>query len=420
MDEVVVGIDLGTSKVSCVMATRGEDGRLIVVGLGKAKSEGVRGGVIVNIRAAVKAVQEAIEAAEKSGYEVKEALVGLAGGSVEGLNSRGVVAVSGQKEIRAEDVDRVLEAAKAVLIPLDREILHVLPQEYIVDDARKIKNPVEMMGIRLEAEVHVVTATIAVSRNLIQAVNGAGLGVQEIVLNSLAASLAVLSKEEKEVGVLLVDIGAGTTSAVLFFEGAPHFSKVYSFGSERVTKDIAQVLQLPDEEAERIKVKYGCTWGEGLVDDGEVIIRGVGSRPPYTLRRSQIARIIQARMEEILAMVAKDATKTGLLPQLGAGIVFTGGGAHLEGLPELARFVFGKPGRMGVPMGLSGLDESWQRPEYSAAVGLALWGEHRLPYPEIEDGELGIPRKTVSRGSSRRSKNDVLAKFWDFFKKNFI
>jgi cell division protein FtsA len=418
MDEVVVGLDLGTSKVCCVIAARGQDGRLAVVGVGKAKSEGVRAGVIVNIRAAVKSIQAAIEAAETSGWEVKEVIAGLGGGSVEGMNSRGVVAVSGQKEIRAEDVERVLDAAKARTIPMDREILHVLPQEYIVDDARKIKNPVEMMGIRLEAEIHIVTATTAVSHNLIQSINAAGVGVSEVVLNALSSAQAVLSREEKEVGVLLIEIGAGTTNAVLFFEGAPHFSKVYQFGSERVTKDVAQVLQIPDEEAERLKVKSGCAWVEGLVEDTEVIIRGVGSRPTYTLQRSQIARIIQARMEEILSMVAKDTARTGLIPQLGAGIVFTGGGAHLEGLPELAKSVFGKPGRMGVPMGLAGLDESWQRPEYSSVVGLALWGEDRLPDVAVAGVDAEGPRSSGRVASPRKSRSP--SKIWEFIKKNFI
>ncbi|MEI8094070.1 MAG: cell division protein FtsA [Spirochaetales bacterium] len=437
---MVVGLDLGTSKTVCMLGGRDENG-FRILGVGEVPSEGVRSGHIVNIRAAVKCIQAAVAQAEASAsgetpkpeFRVRRVTAGLAGGSVDGLNSRGVVAVSAQAEIGPRDVERVIDAAKAVLIPMDREIIHVLPQEYIVDDVRKLRDPLEMMGIRLEAEVHIITSSRAVSSNLVQGLNGAGLEVEEIVLDTLASTLAVLNEEEKQVGVLLIDLGAGTTDVVLFHEGAPHFSKVYSLGSERVTKDIAHVLQIPETEAERLKVESGHTWLKGLTSDDEVVVREVGARPAFALRRSELGRIIQARIREILEQVLRDVQRTGLLDQLGAGIVVTGGGAHLEGLVELAGEVFGKTARMGVPSMITGLGDQWQRPEYTACVGLVKWAYDRVPEdqrPYVAGTEIPAPRsasadRPAPRQASRpvpkpSGSSGVWAKVWDFIKKNFI
>ena len=342
---------------------------------------------------------------------------------VEGLNSRGVVAVSAQAEIGRQDIERVIDAAKAVVIPTDREIMHVMAQEFIVDSARKIKDPLGLQGIRLEADVHIVTSSQAVSRNLVQGLNTVGYGVEEIVFDTLATARTVLHGEEKDVGVLVIDLGAGTTDAVLYFDGAPHFSKVYSLGSDRITKDIAQVLQIPDDEAERLKLRYGHAWIPGLTDDEEVIVREVGSRPAFTLLKSQLAQIIQARTEEIFELILKDVQRTGLLDQLGAGLVITGGGAHLEGVTELAGQVFGKPARMGLPSRLPGLKDGWQRPEFTAAVGLVLWGQDRNPGAAARSVQPADPRETgppVRRPASRSPGEGMGAKVWDFIKKNFI
>lgn len=420
MDDMVVGLDLGTSKTVCVIGGW-ENGTFQILGLGAAPSEGVRSGVIVNLRAAMKGVQKAVEEAEGGVYRVKSLTVGLAGGTVEGLNSRGVVAVSAQAEIGHQDVDRVIDAAKAVVIPMDREIMHVLPQEFLVDAARKIKDPVGMMGIRLEAEVHIVTSSQAVSRNLVQGLNATGYAVDEIVLDTLATARMVLHGEERDVGVLVIDLGAGTTDVVLYHEGAPHFSKVYSLGSDRITKDIAQVLQIPDDEAERLKLRYGNAWIPGLAEDEEVIVREVGSRPAFTLLKSQLAQIIQARTEEILELILKDVQRTGLLDQLGAGVVITGGGAHLEGVTELAGQVFGKPARMGLPSRIPGLKDAWQRPEFTAAVGLVLWGQDRNPGAaarSVRAADSGEPAPV--RRPARPPGEGAWAKVWDFIKKNFI
>lgn len=417
MDDMVVGLDLGTSKTVCVIGGW-EGGSFRILGVGSAPTEGVRAGVIVNLKAAMRGIQKAVETAEAGTRRVKTLTVGVAGGTVEGLNSRGVVAVSAQAEIGQQDVDRVIDAAKAVVIPMDREILHVLPQEFLVDAARKIKDPVGMMGIRLEAEVHIVTSSQAVSRNLVQGLNTSGYGVEEIVLDTLATARAVLHGEEKDVGVLVIDLGAGTTDVVLYFEGSPHFSKVYSLGSDRITKDIAQVLQIPEDEAERLKRRYGNAWIEGLTEDEEVIVREVGSRPAFTLLKSQLAQIIQARAQEIFELVRADIQRTGLLDQLGAGLVITGGGAHLEGIPELAGRVFGKPARMGLPSRIAGLAEAWQRPEYTAAVGLVLWGQDRHPLAAQAPVDPGEPAPV--RRAPTPPGEGMWARVWDFIKKNFI
>lgn len=418
MEDIVAGLDLGTSKTVCVIGGW-ENGSFRVLGTGQAPSEGVRAGVIVNVKAAMRGVQKAVEAAEAGVYRVRSLTVGLAGGTVEGLNSRGVVAVSAQAEIGQQDVDRVIDAAKAVVIPTDREIMHVVPQEFLVDAARKIKDPVGMMGIRLEAEVHIVTSSQAVSRNLIQGLNSAGYAVEEIVLDTLATARTVLHGEEKDVGVLVIDLGAGTTDAVLYFDGAPRFSKVYGLGSERITKDIAQVLQIPDDEAERLKKRYGHAWIDGMTEDEEVIVREVGSRPAYTLLKSQLTQIIQARTQEIFELIRGDVQRTGLLDQLGAGLVISGGGAHLEGVTELAGVVFGKPARMGLPSRIPGLGEAWQRPEYTAAAGLVLWGLDRHPGAAFQADDPGEPGRS-RRPASRSPGEGTLARVWDFIKKNFI
>ena len=398
MDDIVVGLDLGTSKTVCVIGGW-DNGVFSVQGLGVAPTEGVRAGVIVNLKAAMKGVRKAVEEAEGGVPRVKSLTVGLAGGTVEGLNSRGVVAVSAQAEISQQDVDRV------------------------VDAARKIKDPLGMQGIRLEAEVHIVTSSRTVSRNLVQGLGSAGYAVDEVVLDTLATARTVLHGEERDVGVLVIDLGAGTTDAVLYFDGAPHFSKVYPLGSDRITKDIAQVLQIPDDEAERLKLRYGHAWIAGLHQDEEVIVREVGSRPAFTLLKSQLAQIIQARTEEIFELLLKDVQKTGLLDQLGAGLVVTGGGAHLEGITELAAHVFGKPARMGLPTRISGVGEAWQRPEFTAAVGLVLWGQDRYPQPpgpvRSQKPDPGDP-VPIRRPPAQPPGEGIWSRIWDFIKKNFI
>ncbi len=376
-DRVIVGLDIGTTTVSAAIADYDEDGRLEIIGLGAAASHGLRRGVVINIEATLRSVGLAIEAAEQmAGREVSAVVTGIAGGHIEGLNSRGVVAVTGRgREITSEDVDRVIDAAKAVVIPMDREVIHVIPQEFIVDEQAGIRNPLDMIGVRLEAEVHIITGSVTSAQNLVKCVNRAGFKVSDIVLESLAAARAVLTEDEKELGVLLIDLGGGTTDILIFREGAPYYTSVLPVGGAQVTGDLSIMLKTPTESAEQIKQEAGCCYVP-LVESGEpVIIPGVGGRPPASIAREEICRIIQPRMGEIYSMVREKIEPKGYLRHLGAGIVLTGGGALLPGAVELAQEVFGVSARTGQPGNLGGIGSIYQTPEFSTVIGLVLHAE---------------------------------------------
>lgn len=371
-DEIIVALDIGTSKICAFIAEFNEEGDLTIAGVGITQSKGLRRGVVVNIEAAMKAVEEAIDMAEQqAGRTVESVLAGIAGGNIEGINSRGVVAVTGKgREINKADVDRVIDAAKAIVMPMDREILHVIPQEYIVDDQAGIKNPVDMIGVRLESEVHIITSTISASKNIIKCINRSGYKVDEIVLESIGASSSVLSKDEKELGVLFLDIGNGTTDLLLHLGGAPYYTGVLPVGAQEVTNDLSIMLNIPFDEAERIKLQSGCCW-EPLIDRNEsVIIPGIGGRPPISVPEMRICRILQPRMAELLMLVKKQLSDMGYLSRLGGGLVITGGGALLPGVAELAQEVFQMPARIGYPKSMKGLDERFRSPEYATVVGL--------------------------------------------------
>jgi cell division protein FtsA len=411
-ERVIVGLDMGSHRMTAVIGVLDEDEVLEIAGVGASVSQGMRSGAVVNINAALGAIQEAMDSAEldAEGLEVETVLVSFAGGGVEGLNSRGVVAVSGKEgknEIHPDDVKRVIDAARAVVIPMDREILHVLPKEFIVDDVQGIRDPLEMIGIRLEAEVHIITGSVSATSNLVQCVNRAGYLVSEIVLESLADAYAVLSREEKDVGVVLIDFGAGTTDVVMYHAGAPHFTKVYPIGSERVTKDLAQVLQIPMQEAERIKVQDGLCFRDVMGQDSEVIMQGVGSKPAQAIARSEVCEIIQPRVEEILALILQDLEAHGLDKKLGAGVVLTGGGSRLIGLAEICEAAFRAPARIGAPMRMNGLSEQYLEPEYTTAVGLVKMGAQ-----ESNKGEKSKGPPVKGPGFWSRLK--------EYFKKNWF
>lgn len=376
-DRVIVGLDIGTTVVSVAIADYDEDGQLEIIGLGTAPSHGLRRGVVINIEATLRSVGLAVEAAEQmAGREVSTVVTGIAGGHIEGLNSRGVVAVTGRgREITTEDVERVIDAAKAVVIPMDREVIHVIPQEFIVDEQSGIRNPLDMIGVRLEAEVHIITGSVTSAQNLVKCVNRAGFKVSDIVLQSLASARAVLTEDEKELGVLLIDLGGGTTDILIFREGAPYYTSVLPVGGAQVTGDLSIMLKTPTESAEQIKHEAGCCYLP-LVEAGEpVIIPGVGGRPPASVPREEICRIIQPRMDEIYSMVREKIEPKGYLRHLGAGIVLTGGGALLSGAVELAQEVFGVSARIGQPGNLGGIGTVYQTPEFSTAIGLVLHAE---------------------------------------------
>ena len=374
-DNLIVGLDIGTTKVCAVIGECDDRGRLEIIGVGTHPSQGLRRGVVINIEATMRSVAAAVEAAEMmSGREVSSVVTGIAGAHVEGINSRGVVAVTGKgREITREDIARVIDAAKAIVIPMDREVLHVIPQEFIVDDQGGIKNPLDMIGIRLEAEVHIITGTVTSAQNLLKCVNRAGFRVEDIVLESLASSMAVLSEDEKDLGVLLIDLGGGTTDVLVHIEGAPYHTDIIAIGGNQVTSDLSIMLKTPIEAAERIKQSAGSCYLPLVDGDEEVIIPGVGGWPSASIPRRELCKIIQPRMSEIYGMVRNQLVKKDYLNLLGGGLVLTGGGSLIPGSVELAQEVFGIPARLGYPAKLGGLASEYQNPIYSTGVGLVMY-----------------------------------------------
>lgn len=406
-DQTIVGLDIGTTTVTAIIAEHGDDGELEIIGLGTAPSHGLRRGVVINIESTLRSVAAAIEAAEQmAGREVAAVVTGIAGGHIEGLNSRGVVAVTGKgREITKEDVDRVIDAAKAVVIPMDREVIHVIPQEFIVDEQGGIRNPLDMIGVRLEAEVHIITGSVTSAQNLVKCVNRAGFKVSNIVLQSLAAAKATLTRDEKELGVMLVDLGGGTTDILIYREGAPYFTSVLPIGGSQVTGDLSIMLKTPTDAAERIKQSAGCCYMP-LVEEGEpVIIPGVGGRPPLSLDRKELCRIIEPRMTEILGMVREKIEPKGYLRHLGAGVVLTGGGASLPGSVELAQEVFGTAARIGLPGNLGGIGNVYQSPEHSTGVGLVLHAAEMEKARSVGNGTPEPSDGSVLNGVRRWFRN---------------
>lgn len=373
-EDMVVGLDIGTSKVTAVIAEGQRDGQPEIIGLGTAPSSGLRRGVVINIEATLRSVVDAIEAAEQmAGREVKRVVSGIAGSHVSGLNSSGVVAVTSKgREITEADVSRVIENARAVSIPMDREILHVIPRNFVIDEQGGIKNPLDMIGVRLEVEVHMITGSVTAAQNLVKCVNRAGFEIQQVIFNSIAASRAVLSQDEKELGVVLVEIGGGTTNVLVYQDGAPYHSFVLPVGGSQVTGDLSIMLKTSTESAEKIKREEGCAY-MALVEEGEpVLVPGVGGRPPMQCTRAQVCEIVQPRMTEILGLVRERLDRHRVLDRVAGGLVLTGGGALLPGVVELGQDVFDLAGRIGLPGRYGGLVDQYQSPQYAAAVGLVL------------------------------------------------
>ena len=337
-----------------------------------------------------------------SGREVGSVITGIAGAHVEGINSRGVVAVSGRdREINEVDIKRVIDAARAVVIPMDREVLHVVPQEFIVDDQGGIKNPLDMIGIRLEAEVHIITGSVTSAQNLLKCVNRAGFRVEDIVLESIASSKAVLSEEEKELGVLMIDLGGGTTDVLVFVEGAPYHTDVVAVGGEQVTSDISIVLKTPVEFAEKLKMESGCCYMPLIEPSEEILLPGIGGWPTASIPRSELCKIIQPRMTEIFALIREKMMKKGYLNHLRGGVVLTGGGSMMPGAAELAKEVFGVPARIGYPFELGGLVNEYRNPMYSTAVGLVMYGKELTN----RDNDLQSTSKRGKDGFGNRFRN---------------
>ncbi len=376
-ENVIVGLDIGTTKTCVVVAELRETG-IEILGVGTHPSDGLRKGVVVNIESTVESIKGALEKAEQSaGLEIGAVYVGIAGSHIRGQNSLGIVPVKG-REVREEDVELAIEAARAIAIPLDRQIIHTIPQYYVVDEQDGIVDPVGMAGVRLEAKAHVVTGAVTSIQNVVKSVNKVGLEAKDLVLEQLAASEAVLSADEKALGVALVDIGGGTTDIAVFSEGSLKHTAVLPVGGNYVTSDIATGLRTPLAEAEKIKIKYGCAFMPLIPKDEMIEVPSVGGREPREVSRHILGRIIEPRMDEILTMVQKEINRSGCEDILAAGIVLTGGGAILEGVPELAEQIFNVPVRRGLPIGVGGLTAIIESPVFATGVGLILYASRNI------------------------------------------
>jgi len=397
--EIIVGLDIGTTKIACIVGEVTEDG-VDIIGIGTAPSKGMRRGNVVNIDATVTSIRQAVDEAENmAGCEISSVYAAISGPNVRGMNKNGIVAIK-DKEIRSADIARVLDQAKAVAIPMDREVLHVLPQQYLVDDQDGIRDPLGMAGVRLEAKVHIVTSLVASVQNVIRCANRCNLQVADIVLESLAASQAVLEDDEKELGVALVDIGGGTCDIMIYADGAIVHTSVIELGGERVTNDIATLLRTPLDAAEKLKRKYGCANSQ-LVDQSEIMeIPSTGGRGPRQIKRYELVQVIEPRIEEIFEFVKKDLMRSGYYDSLGAGIVLTGGATVMEGITEIAEQVLELPTRRGAPTKIGGLVDVVRSPSYSTGVGLVMFGADQgkaIQLPNRGDDRPGMFKRAWSR-----------------------
>jgi len=376
-EELIVGLDLGTTKICAVVGEVTSEG-INIVGVGTYPSIGLRGGVVVNIEQTVQSIRKAVEEAElMAGCEISSVFAGVAGSHVQSLNSHGVIAVKGG-EVAEADIERVLDAAKAIAMPYDRKILHVLPQQFIVDDQGGIRNPIGMRGVRLEAKVHIVTGAISAVENIVRCCERAGLHVQDVVLESLASSESVLDNDEKHLGVALVDLGGGTSDVAVFHDHAIRYSCVVALGGNHVTSDISVGLRTSMEEAEKIKKKYGCALVEWVNQQDSIEVGSVGGQKPRQLAQSILAEIIEARVEEIIKIIEWELGKSGFGDLLHAGVVLTGGVALLPGIRELAEKVLDMPVRVGVPYNFGGLGDMVKNPIFATATGLLLYGQKHV------------------------------------------
>jgi cell division protein FtsA len=373
-----------------------EDG-LEVVGIGTSPSRGMRKGVVINIESTVAAIRKAIREAElMAGCEIKSVFTGIAGGHIRGMNSQGVIAIK-NREVTSEDLQRVIDAAKAIAIPMDREVLHILPQEFIIDDQDGIREPLGMSGVRLEAKVHIVTGAVASAQNIIKSCNRAGVDVADIVLEQLASSEAVLSADEKELGVALVDIGGGTADIAIYSDGAIKHTSVLSIGGDHLTNDIAVGLRTPMAEAEKIKQAYGCCLTSMVGKDETIEVPSVGGREPRILSRQLLAEILEPRVEEMFSLINREIIKSGYDELIASGIVITGGTAILPGMPELAEQIFNLPVRRGTPIDIGGLADVVNSPIYASGVGLVKYGSMNRQAQKFKVGEDNMFERVSKR-----------------------
>ena len=375
---IVVGLDIGTSKVVCIVGRKNDANKLEVISLGSYPSSGLKKGVVVNIEATTDAINKAVEQAQLIIEDkIKSIYVGVAGSHIRSINSQGIVGIK-DKEVKPFDIEKVIDSASSVSIPSDQEVLHVLPQEYVIDDQDGIKEPLGMSGVRLEARVHLVTCSNSALRNIEKCVKNCGLTVDGFVLEQLASSYSILSDDEKDLGVCLVDIGGGTTDIAIFNSGSIVHTGVIPIAGDQVTSDIAQALRTPTPQAEEIKQKHGCSVAEFTTDEESIEVPGVGGRPPRELSRRSLADIIEPRYVELFELIKAEITRNGFEDKIPAGIVFTGGTSKIEGVVELAESIFQTSVRLGIPTNFIGMEKILQNPIYSTSIGLVEHGHNQL------------------------------------------
>ncbi|MBW0148728.1 cell division protein FtsA [Marinobacter arenosus] len=377
-ENMIVGLDIGTSKVVAIVGKRKMDGTIEVVGIGSHPSRGLKRGVVVNIETTVQAIQRAVEEAElMAGCRIHSVYAGIAGSHIKSLNSHGIVAIR-DREVTQADIDRVIDAAQAVAIPADQKILHILPQEFVIDSQEGIKEPMGMSGVRLEAKVHLVTCAVNAAQNIEKCVKRCGLDVDDIILEQLASSHAILTEDEKELGVCVVDIGGGTTDIAVFTGGAIRHTAVIPIAGDQVTNDIAMALRTPTQNAEEIKIKYACALTQLAGADETIKVPSVGDRAPRDLSRQALAEVVEPRYEELFTLVQSELRRSGFEDLIPAGIVITGGSSTMEGVVELAEEIFHMPVRLACPQAVSGMTEVVNNPIYATGVGLLIHGFRQM------------------------------------------
>ncbi|MAZ90219.1 MAG: cell division protein FtsA [Cellvibrionaceae bacterium] len=406
-NRMIVGLDIGTSKVVAIVGEISAEGGLEIVGIGSHRSSGLKKGVVVNIESTVQSIQRAIEEAElMAGCQIHSVYAGIAGSHIRSLNSHGIVAIK-DREVFSQDLDRVIDAAQAVAIPADQKILHILPQEYLIDEQEGVKEPMGMSGVRLEAKVHLVTCAVNAAQNIEKCIRRCGLEVEDIILEQLASSYAVLTDDEKELGVCMVDIGGGTTDIAIFTEGSIRHTGVIPIAGDQVTNDIAMALRTPTPHAEEIKIKYACALAKLTGPDETIKVPSVGDREPRDLSRQALAEVVEPRYDELFTLVQAELRRSGFEDLVAAGIVLTGGTSKMEGVIELAEEIFHMPVRLGTPQNVSGLTDIVNNPIYSTGVGL-------LKYAEQQQNE-----GRVTQFSAKTESNNWWDKVKTWFQGNF-
>ena len=395
-ENIIVGLDVGTTKI-CAVVGEVQGNKINIIGIGTHPSIGLRKGVVVNIESTVESIQKAVEEAElMAGCEISSVYAGIAGGHITGFNSRGIVAIKGP-EVTKNDVERVIDAARAVAIPMDREVIHVIPQEFIIDDQGGIQNPVGMSGVRLEAKIHIVTGAVTSAHNIVKCANRSGLDVCDIVLEPLASGEAVLTNEEKDLGAALLDLGGGTSDLAIFFGKNIKHTFVLSLGGNNLTNDISIGLRASQAEAEKIKIKYGTCVTQNISSEETIEVPGMGGRKPRKLPRQILGEILEPRIEEIFTLIKREIFRAGMDNVITSGVVLTGGSSLLHGITDIAESIFDVPSRLGKPIGISGLIDVVNNPMYATGVGLVLYGARNQPEKKFRIRDSNIFHRIMTR-----------------------